>query len=371
MSSSTLDANKSRAPYAQVDSATAERAADSERAELALMAGDMACVEWDIPEGVVHCGAHLEKVFGLPLGRSVHSIDAFLSVIHPDDVSRIDAAINRTITDDVDYQMEWRIILPDGQLRWVGGRGRITERDAQGNAIRMLGVNWDISEQKEQQQALKTMASEMEHRLKNTFATIGALTGMAARRCETPTEMMNLLRGQLFALGKAHSLSMPSGQGSSGGIVRVADLVRTALEPWQGQRPQLDLDTDASISAQKAASLAMMMYELTTNATKYGGLSDDSAHLQITLLHQNGGDLVMDWRETVPEYAQRLHPKTGLDGFGTVLLAQAARMLDAAFEQDMRPEGLRLTLTIPAVSLIVTSQDTAVETSPRNAKNGA
>ncbi len=326
-------------------------ASDAIRAQLALIGGDMGSFEWDIPAGLVYCDARLADDFGLPPGHKSYSIEDFFARIHPDDVPAIEMEVDRAIEERVDYHMEWRVIKNGGEIRWVGGRGRIVERDPTGGALRMLGVNWDVTERKEQEQALKALAMEMEHRVKNAFAMVSALTGMAARRCETPEEMKETLRGQIRALGKAHSLGVSgTGVGDRGDVI-IADLIRTALAPWDALHPELSLQSQVTVSAQAGASLAMLLYELTTNATKYGGLSDEGAKLSVSLQCQANGDAVLTWCETMPSRAPRLHSKSGLDGYGTILLAQAAQTLDAELTRLFHPDGLRLILTIPVHSL--------------------
>ena len=324
---------------------------DSVRAQLALTAGAMASFEWDMRAEVVHCDAKLAEYFGLPPGKTAYGIADFFAQIHPDDVPDVDVAVNLAIDRGVDYHMEWRVVLPNGTHRWLEGRGRIVERDAQGQPIRMLGINWDITEQKELEVALTTMAMEMEHRVKNAFAMVSALIAMAGRRCETPNEMVQMLRGQIAALGSAHSLGVSSAGEPDGSLVSVADLISVLLNPWKSLKPTLLLDDTLRVDAQAAGSLSMMLYELTTNATKYGGLSADDAELTVSLRCGQQGEAILKWREAMPTRAPRLHPKSGVDGYGTILLAQAARALNAELRREFYPDGLQLTLVIPASSL--------------------
>lgn len=338
-------------------------AVDRVRAQLALAAGEMASFEWDIPGEVVHCEDKLAEHFGLRRGRGTYAIAEFFAVIHPDDVPAIDVAVNHSIATGDDYEMEWRVRHPDGTVRWLGGRGRIVERDADGTAVRMLGVNWDITETKETEARLETMALEMEHRVKNAFAVVSALTGLAARRAGSIAEMETMMRGQIRALGEAHGLALRSTE--RGQAVRIADLVRTALAPWEGQELEINAASEMSVAPQAASGLAMLLYELTTNAAKYGGLSGQGARLRVDLAPVAGGGAELTWKERLPVATRPLHGTIASDGYGSILLAQAANMLDAEMSRSLDPDGLTLHLRIPghatAGSALETRTVTAAE----------
>ena len=320
-------------------------AVETVRAQLALAAGDMASFEWDIPGEVVHCEDKLAEHFGLLRGRGTYGIAEFFAVIHPDDVAAIDAAVSHSIATGDDYAMEWRVRHPHGTVRWLGGRGRIVERDADGTALRMLGVNWDITEAKENEARLKTMALEMEHRVKNAFAVVSALTGLAARRAGSLAEMEQMMRGQIRALGEAHGLALRSTE--RGQAVRIADLLRVALAPWEGMGVEVNASCGVSVSPQAASGLAMLLYELATNAAKYGGLSGEGARLRVDLAARAGGGAELTWRERLPATALPLHDTIAGDGYGSILLAQAAGMLHAEMRRTLEPDGLTLRLRIP------------------------
>src|SRR6185503_17604671 len=86
--------------------------------------------------------------------------------IHPDDVSRVEEAINATLRGNENYQSQYRIQLPDGTIHWVEGSGRCTRNEA-GDCISMQGLMIDITERKQAENALR----ESEQRYRNVVET--------------------------------------------------------------------------------------------------------------------------------------------------------------------------------------------------------
>jgi signal transduction histidine kinase len=74
-------------------------------------------------------------------------------MVHPDDRLVVEQAINRAVTEVTPYEAEFRMIHPDGSIRWVRGRGKVVADEA-GQPLRMIGLNADITERKNAEQAL-------------------------------------------------------------------------------------------------------------------------------------------------------------------------------------------------------------------------
>jgi PAS domain S-box-containing protein len=86
--------------------------------------------------------------------RTEPSIDGWLARIHPEDRQAVQAQYERAIAEERDQDFEYRILLPDGTVRWVHRKGQI-DRDDQGRPIRLSGLTFDVTEQKHAQEALR------------------------------------------------------------------------------------------------------------------------------------------------------------------------------------------------------------------------
>lgn len=126
----------------------------NERLQLALNAGRMGTWEWDIASNRVTWSATLEAIHGLAPGSFPGTFDAFQADIHPDDRERVLDAITQALAQRRDHFIEYRLLRPDGQLRWVEARGRLFSNE-DGQPVQMAGVCMDITERKQAEQQLR------------------------------------------------------------------------------------------------------------------------------------------------------------------------------------------------------------------------
>lgn len=137
-------------------------AQESERQRtLALAAGRMGVWSFDVLSGTLETSAMCRENFG----RDPHipfSYDDLRDAIHPDDRARVLAAIAHSLASGGDYDIEYRLITPTGDIRWIGIRAQPTlSRD--GTALSLAGVSIDITERKRMEDALRNAAVTLEH----------------------------------------------------------------------------------------------------------------------------------------------------------------------------------------------------------------
>ncbi len=127
---------------------TEEQALRSEeRLRFALDAANMGTWDWDVHTQALHWSDNLERVHGLPSGTFDGTFASYEREIHPDDRARVLGSIQRALAEGVAHEVEYRIVAPDGSIRWVEGKGRV-ECDAAGHPIRMTGVCVNITSRK-------------------------------------------------------------------------------------------------------------------------------------------------------------------------------------------------------------------------------
>ena len=140
-----------------------------ERSSLAQKAGQVGIFDWDILSGKIIWTPEQEELFDLPPGGFEQTYDAWVKRIHPKDEARLTPYFKEWMESDREEEkecQEYRIPLPDGQMRWIEARGRII-RDASGRAVRMIGTNRDVTNQKRAETALR----ESETRYRTIFET--------------------------------------------------------------------------------------------------------------------------------------------------------------------------------------------------------
>jgi two-component system sensor histidine kinase/response regulator len=121
----------------------------NERLELAQEAGRVGVFDVDVPKGELIWSDKLLALLGLPAGTNHRPISDWSATLHPEDRLRAVRHFNACLEgDSSEVQDTWRILWPDGQERWIMSSARIM-RDDQGQVLRVVGVNVDVSSQKQ------------------------------------------------------------------------------------------------------------------------------------------------------------------------------------------------------------------------------
>ena len=126
--------------------------ASEERLRLAVTGGSVGIWEWNIATNRLVWSDQLKAMFGWPADPEDLSPKMFM--IHPEDRLRIDAALQRSLAERANYDVEYRILRPDGSLHWITSKGR-AEYDAAGRPVRMTGVALDVTEHKRAEDQLR------------------------------------------------------------------------------------------------------------------------------------------------------------------------------------------------------------------------
>ncbi|MFN3545642.1 MAG: PAS domain-containing protein [Thiobacillus sp.] len=127
-----------------VASRTARLQETAARLEEAQRVGQIGHWEWDITTGVLTWSTQVYRLFGLPAGLQTASYESFMAAVHPDDRDQVAKAVRHALAHG-DYEIAHRIVRPDGEIRHVQERARVTF-DPGGCAVRMIGTVQDITE---------------------------------------------------------------------------------------------------------------------------------------------------------------------------------------------------------------------------------
>ena len=130
--------------------------ATEERLQLALDAAQVGTWDWDIPNHLISADAQLARMFGIDPCRAAAGLpfEEYLRVIHLEDRARTEAAILQAMDTGGAYQVEHRLVRPDGSVLWIGARGA-GRLDRHGTPVRFIGAAVDITERKRTEAALR------------------------------------------------------------------------------------------------------------------------------------------------------------------------------------------------------------------------
>ncbi|MEW6211007.1 MAG: PAS domain S-box protein, partial [Acidobacteriota bacterium] len=132
-----------------------------ERLKMALDAANMATWDWDLLTGEVKWSGQEYKLYGLAPGDSPKNAQSLLELVHPEDRDNLRDTVMRAMKGQAEYSGEYRVVWPDGEIRWLSARGEIL-RDPAGRPLRTIGVVQDITERKRMEETQR----ESEERLR-------------------------------------------------------------------------------------------------------------------------------------------------------------------------------------------------------------
>ena len=319
--------------------------AESERRlRLAQQVAGIGSLEVDVATGKVRGSEQFWRLWGLEPTDSA-SITTLEDIVIPEDRAIKSTAETRaagTATPKVEY----RIKRPDtGEIRWLARHIEFINAP-DGSPRQMIGVMQDITERKEAEEQRALLTRELEHRMKNTLAMVGALATQTLKGNDMPAAR-TAFGARLAALSSANDILTLRSWTSA----PILEVVEGALAAHQAGEDRLRLSgTMLRLSAKQALSLSLGLHELATNAAKYGALSNGTGTVDI------GWDVVaaepplvrLIWRERGgPPVIPPDHR-----GFGSRLIE---RVLAADFGGLVRieydPEGVSCLLEAPLANL--------------------
>lgn len=212
----------------------------------------------------------------------------------------------------------------------------IIEHDGQISGVFVEGS--DITEQVEAQDRQRLLMDELNHRVKNTLATVQAIAQQTLRGSTTPERFTEAFESRLMALSKTHNALTDSHWSGAG----LRQILWQELSPYGAERVTLS-GPEIQLSARLALALGMVFHELATNAAKYGALSE-AGQLRVTWSVEDTEILFLEWRETggpSPKPPSRR-------GFGSRLIERSITgELQGTVALDYDPAGLICRFTVP------------------------
>ncbi|HEX3919265.1 MAG TPA: HWE histidine kinase domain-containing protein [Caulobacteraceae bacterium] len=312
--------------------------------EFALRAGSLGSWTRDLRSGHFAASELFRAQFGFGADETPQRGD-FVSRIHVEDraeqLQRVDDAIARRSL----LEAEFRTLTPAGRLRWLMLRGR-ADYDAAGAPLRIAGVSMDITARKAADERQRLLLDELNHRVKNTLASVQSIALQTGRASSTASEFEGAFVSRINALARVHDLlTAVAWEGAS-----LADVVGQTLSPYRA-RSQPDriswIGPEVRLGPNAAVTFAMAFHELATNAAKYGALSAPGGRVEVEWRNDASGDppaLEIVWRESGgPPVSPPAHR-----GFGGQFLERAlAREFDGSVHLRFTSTGLVCGMRLP------------------------
>jgi PAS domain S-box-containing protein len=333
------------------------------RLRLAMESGHSVGWDWNINSGRDSWFGDLKSMFGIPSDTYVGRVEDFHRRIHPLDRERIAKAVKDAMNRHLPYAAEFRILSPDGTVRWVAAKGTFYYA-TNGDPERMLGMAVDITERKLAEEALSGVSRrviEAEERERNRIARdlhedIGqrlALLAIEIEQLKTDppsrtNEMLNRMDGvwkqTLEVLtdvkASAHELHSPRLE-----YLGIAAVMRSFCEEF-GKRRSVEIDfrshdLPSFVSPEISLCLFRVLQEALYNAVKHSGMRRINVEL---------------WKVSDEIHLTICDSGTGFDpeaakkgqGLGLIRMEERVKLLKGVFSIESQPKrGTSIHTQIP------------------------
>ena len=237
-----------------------------QRLDLALRSAHMGVWRWEIKENRRYFDALTCQLLGIDAATFTGAAEDFFRVVHPDDREKIKSALTRTIEQDVIYRPAYRVVWPDGSLRYITARGRLVRGD-KGEPVRISGILWDITEQRlleeermntQKLEAVGTLAGGIAHDFNNLLQGIFGYISMAKFTLDQKERSLAMLEQAEQALHMSVNLTTQLLTFSKGGKpVKRKMLLQPVIEnsvkfALSGSRSEYHLELDEGLWAVEA-----------------------------------------------------------------------------------------------------------------------
>lgn len=325
---------------AELRRAAIERDEARRMLERALDFSGIAIWQYDVRTHELRWRGAAADLWGADYETALHSSEAVFDRIHPDDRDRVRADFDRAIASGTPYATELRILHPQRGLRWLAARA---DWDVRSDDAVLTGINIDITDHKNRQENSNLLMRELHHRMRNLFATVGAIISLTRHSAHDVDDYVDRVASRLDALNRAQNVLLGANfmAGSMHALMREVEAAFSRIH-WSG--PDLMLPENALVA------MALLFNELATNAVKHGALLDETGRVDVHW-SQDGADadprlFHLTWTETGGTSNVAPPERTS---FGTLLMERSVRNnLGGTIERRWEPTGLVCEIALPA-----------------------
>lgn len=334
-----------------------------ERLTSALLASETGTFRWHIDTDVLEWDESLRRLFGVPPHRDISRAEDFLALVHPDDRETLWREVQRCVGGRTLLNHEFRIVRPDGSMRWIADKARIFS-DASGEPRYLTGACRDVTERRAAEERLRTALAEKEallqqkdlllkevnHRVKNGLQMVAGLLSLQSRYASDRE-----VRGQLdsahrrvMTVARVHERLY---QSNEIGTVELGSYLRGMCDDLVGSvaaaadRARIVVDAPAiALPADKVVLLGLIVNELATNALRHA-YPDGGGLVRVAAVVAEGC-LVLAVRDSGPGLPDDFEPARSR-GFGMKLVRGLAQQLGGRVEAAAGAPGAEIRVVLP------------------------
>ena len=266
-----------------------------ERLTLALKAAGQGIYDLDLRTGEAIVSPEYAIMLGYDPAEFQETYAKWIERLHPDEKEAVSAVYREYVKGEIpEYRVEFRQHTKDGGWKWILSLGKIIERDANGNPLRMIGTNTDITDRKKAEQQIKQSLKEKEallreihHRVKNNMAVVSGLLSLEARKIKDAdvralfeknqqrVRSMALVHEKLYQTKDLSSINLE-------GYIKsiISDIISLYRIDTSAITTEINIE-GIELDLESAVPCGLIINELLTNAFKHGFPDDRSGVLSV------------------------------------------------------------------------------------------
>jgi PAS domain S-box-containing protein len=257
----------------------------------------------------------MEAIYGLPAGSFAGTYEAWRELVHPDDLEEAERRVRQSV-ESGGFGGEWRIIRPDGSVRWIEARAWVYHDDV-GTPLRMIGVNFDVTDRKLADEALHDASERKDaflavlaHELRNPLGPLRNAAGILARvgpeNSAACRQAAHIVGRQVSQMARLTDDLLDVSRIARGKVrlrTETLDLAEIVRQTTEDYRPTLEKDSDLTLSLSvpgepvwvegDAVRLTQSLGNLLHNASKFTG-AGGRVDVELTATARNARVTVRD-----------------------------------------------------------------------------
>ena len=312
------------------------------RLNLATRAAKIGIWDWDITQNELVWDDRMYELYGLKQGEFAGAYEAWLNGVHPADRASGYEISQQAVRGEREYDTEFRVLWPDGSVHWLKADGQVFHDEA-GHPVRMVGVNYDITERKRAEDELRRSNAELEqfayvasHDLQEPLRAVAGMVQLLQKRYQgqideradeyishavEASRRMQRLINDLLAFSRLDRRVQPFEPVDAGDCLQLAlkNLQLTIRE----SRASITYDSLPTVTADRL-QLTQLFQNLINNAIKFRGQQQPQIHISAVnmatawqfAVRDNGIGIEPQYFERIFQVFQRLHTRQDYPGTG-------------------------------------------------------
>jgi PAS domain S-box-containing protein len=330
---------------------------DRQLSELVEISSD-AVFAWSVENGVQRWNRGAAKLFGVSEQAAMGQDPVALTR------AEVDGGwdnVFRLLRQGRQWSGEVKRHCRDGSVRYTSAM--LSPIEVSGSDLLILEISRDSTDAHRQNEKLRLMNRELNHRVKNLFAVVQGLVSVSGRGETDPAVLTEKIQARIAALAAAHLISIDEEEAQAISFRKVLDAV---LAPYDQRQNQLTIGgSEAMLPRRAVTPVGMIFHELATNTVKYGAWSEPGGYLTVTWIVSNAdgdGRLHIKWTE---RFASPRHGASkAKPGLGLPLIQQSARQLEGELTRTWTAQGLETVLSFSLAKAIGNTSRAATRAQP-------